>query len=212
MRLASRSGESYLGRSGAGRALRLSDSAVERRSFPVAAVQTILAAVPTVPGCFGRSTTCLDSVRALDWQRGLVRCAAHCLPGRPLQRLESSGHAEVWLEAAKAAVAAELRGAACTGCPLGTTRPTAALHALGAGLNRRWCPRSQSHVGLGRSDATLSEGRLCGFCSGQLELLAWLLLVQATRMYRVSECEHLFAALERYGGYVTVVTNTTKQR
>ena len=28
---------------------------------------------------FGRSTTCLDSVRALDWQRGLVRCAAHCL-------------------------------------------------------------------------------------------------------------------------------------
>jgi hypothetical protein len=27
-------------------------------------------------------------------------------------------------------------------------------------------------------------------------------------MCRVSECEHLFAALERYGGYVTVVTNT----
>ena len=175
-------------------------------------MQTILAAVPTVPGCFGRSTTCLDSVRALDWQRGLVRCAAHCLPGRPLQRLESSGHAEVWLEAAKAAVAAELRGAACTVCPLGTIRPTAALHALDAGFNRRWCPRSQARVGLGGGDATPSEGRLWGFCSGRLELSAWLPLVQATRACRVRGWERLFAPSERFGAYVTVVTFTTKQR
>ena len=97
-------------------------------------------------------------------------CRSLPLPGRPLQRLESSGHAEVWLEAAKAAVAAELRGAACTVCPLGTIHPTAALHALDAGFNRRWCPRSQARVGLGGGDATLSEGRLWGFCSGRLEL------------------------------------------
>ena len=198
MRLARRSGESYLDRSGAGRALRLSDLAVERQAFR------------WLP-CRRYWRPCQRYLVVSDaqlhvWTRFVRLIGSEDSSGVPLTAcpadLCSGLRAAVMLRCGwrlpKAAVAAELRGAACTVCPLGTIRPTAALHALDAGFNRRWCPRSQARVGLGGGDATPSEGRLWGFCSGRLELSAWLPLVQATRACRVRGWERLFAPSERF--------------